>query len=302
MAHYRLPRHDYRRGFHFISISTFPRRNILSRIENGRVVLSEIGAIVKRSMDETLRKYPDLHLRAYQIMPNHLHYVFEHLISLPRHLGLIIAYFKSRVSMHLRRELNLDNPHIFEENYHDLVSLNARQLQEFIRYVNMNPIRWQWKADHPDYFQKYYNFKHKRLPAEISWTAIGDKSLLDWPILMPVIISRKPQNRIPYESSPEYFLKCGNEGAILVSGFVSPGEKAVLEALRFAPNIRVIVFLPYGMSDYYAHGKKVDRLMTGKTLVISGFSSAVSSQNITRQNCLQNNTWIRRVCAPPETE
>ncbi len=72
----RLQNWDYRwDGAYFITICTQNRKCYFGEIENGKMILSEIGKIVETEWLKTTDLRPDMNLQldAYVIMPNHFH-------------------------------------------------------------------------------------------------------------------------------------------------------------------------------------------------------------------------------------
>ena len=72
----RLQNWDYRwAGAYFITICTKNREHYFGEIENGEIILSEIGRIVEQEWLKTFDMRPDMNLQMgdYQVMPNHFH-------------------------------------------------------------------------------------------------------------------------------------------------------------------------------------------------------------------------------------
>ncbi len=77
---YRIPSaraywHDYDGGVYFVTICTYNQICWFGNIQNGKMILSEIGEIVKLQWDKTFLLRPDMNLFMgdYVIMPNHFH-------------------------------------------------------------------------------------------------------------------------------------------------------------------------------------------------------------------------------------
>ena len=250
--------HDYHRGFSFITINTAPRREFLSRVENARIVLSSYGQIVDNAFVQMAADSPEIDLRVTAIMPDHVHAVIAFRHESPHPLGWHIQRFKARVTRASRLLSHDPSFSVFEENYHDFISFAPENLDAFIRYVKENPQRWQWKHGHPEYFRKHYNLSHWRLPLDIDWTAIGDPSLLDFPWLVPVVVHRRDSDEKKKEAIVRY-LEQATDGAVLIGGFISPGEREVAKGVARLPKARIVCLLPYGLKDYKPKGEVVVR-------------------------------------------
>ncbi len=89
---YRLPDFDYSgEGEYFVTICTNQRKHHLGRIENEKMILSDIGKIIDRIWNEIPDKFGNVKLDVYQIMPDHFHAI------------LIIK--KSKSNMHLINQM-----------------------------------------------------------------------------------------------------------------------------------------------------------------------------------------------------
>ena len=106
----------------------------------------------------------------------------------------------------------------------------------------------------------------------LDWTAVGNPFLLDAPLLVSVRIS----TATPDDKLAELVAKLGakaERGAVLVSPWISPGEKAV-KAEAIARGGRVVQLLAEGMGRYYKPGgRDFDLCAEGRLLQLSPFSA-----------------------------
>ena len=77
---YRIPSaratwHDYDGGTYFITICTKYREHDFGEIENGKMVLSEIGTHTQKCIEQITQHNPYAEIPLYTIMPNHLHLI-----------------------------------------------------------------------------------------------------------------------------------------------------------------------------------------------------------------------------------
>ena len=118
--------------------------------------------------------------------------------------------------------------------------------------------------------QQAYNSKefHSR---PLAWTAMGNPFLLDAPLLISVRIS----TATPADKLEELLLKLASKaerGAVLVSPWISPGEKAV-KAEALARGGRIVHLLAEGMGRYYKPGgRDFDFCSEGRMLLLSPFA------------------------------
>ena len=296
MHYARMTGHDYREGYYFVTINTAPRRDCLSRIVGGKVELLPFGEIVLRAYLQMSIDSPEIDLRVCAIMPDHFHAIIAFRRRSEHPLGWHVRRFKARATKAARDLAGDRTLGLFEENFHDFISFSGDQLDRYTQYVKSNPIRWQWKRDHPDFFRKHFALQHPRLPHGISWTAIGDRSILDAPWLEPVIVHRRITED-ERKAEVARYLELAWSGAVLIGGFISPGEKEVAEGVLEIAEAKVICLLPYGLRGYKPHGTAVRRLAESRTLVLSGFPESVSATPISYDNCHRNNDWARLIAA-----
>lgn len=108
-------------------------------------------------------------------------------------------------------------------------------------------------------------------PRPLAWTAMGNPFLLDAPLLVSVRIS----TATPSDKLEELVSKLGakaERGVVLVSPWISPGEKAV-KAAALARGGRIVHLLAEGMGCYYKPGgRDSDFCSQGRMLLLSPFA------------------------------
>jgi len=78
----RLKEYDYSQaGLYFITICVNGRGNPLwlpfGNIENGEMILNDVGRIVKNEWLKLSQRFPNIELHEYVVMPNHFHAIIE---------------------------------------------------------------------------------------------------------------------------------------------------------------------------------------------------------------------------------
>ena len=105
----------------------------------------------------------------------------------------------------------------------------------------------------------------------LAWTAMGNPFLLDAPLLISVRIS----TATPADKLADIISKLAakaERGAVLVSPWISPGEKAV-KAEALARGGRIVHLLADGMGRYYKPGgRDFDFCSEGRMLLLSPFA------------------------------
>lgn len=104
-----------------------------------------------------------------------------------------------------------------------------------------------------------------------TWTALGNPFLLDAPLVVSVRISTKtpPEELSKLEAR---IVAKAERGAVVVSPWISPGEKRVKAAVATAGG-QIVQLLPEGMGRYYKPGGgDFDLCAEGRMLVLSPFA------------------------------
>lgn len=134
----RIKEYDYSLGgAYFITICTEQRKNVLCYIyDYGEVDLTEIGDIVKESLEYISNHYDVFDVDCYTIMPNHIHFILlkntdEDSIS----LNDIIRRFKSYTSKKYGGNL-------WQRSYYDHIIRNTKDYEEISSYIFNNPKKW----------------------------------------------------------------------------------------------------------------------------------------------------------------
>jgi len=158
----RLKGYDYtKEGLYFITICIHNRECLFGEIENGEMVLNEIGIIANKYWMEIPNHYTQVTLHEHIVMPNHLHGIIEivggysgvgkcHGISLRERqfakpiagsVSTIINQYKSAV----KRWCNTNNCQWFQwqSRFHDHIIRNEQSYQTISNYIINNPAKWQ---------------------------------------------------------------------------------------------------------------------------------------------------------------
>ena len=70
----RLQGYDYSQaGAYFVTVVTHQRECLFGKIENGEMVLNDLGKIVQWEWLDLPKRFRYVELGAYMVMPNHMH-------------------------------------------------------------------------------------------------------------------------------------------------------------------------------------------------------------------------------------
>ncbi len=160
----RLTGYDYlQNGTYFITICTKNREEFFGKIENRKMVLSDIGKIVQKELLKTPVIRSNVVLDEWIIMPNHLHLIIEICNALCRdalqcvstsdvieyknkfgpqknNLASIIRGFKGAA----KNKIYQINPNfVWQSRFYDHIIRNEISLNKIREYIQTNPEMWE---------------------------------------------------------------------------------------------------------------------------------------------------------------
>jgi len=297
MQNKRMFTHDYTSvGFYMITILTASRSPLFGTFQNKIVKLSPIGETVKRRWHEIPSHRPELEPSDLVIMPDHMHGILYVKEKLQKPVGDIVRGFKSGVTSEIRKTKGDSQLKIWEESYHDRIIMNSDTLREERRYISDNPRRYCMRKAHPELFTKPTTLDNLRLPKGIEWSGFGNLFLLNKPDLMTVQVSRsETQERIAILK--KIVADCVSRGTVMVSPFISQGEKEIASMVIEQDYGSLILLKPDGFPPLYKPSRAYfDLCANGRLLVLSPFTYTGRKQNLTRECCLQMNGWVKKIC------
>ena len=172
---FRLQSWDYNsKGFYFITICTQNREHYFGEIQNGKMILSEIGKFAEKYWLEIPNQFSFIRLHEFVVMPNHVHGILE--IKNDNNIGLIgcwdainrvpttnhteinggfagiknpmfhdnisrvIRWYKGRCSFEMRK-IHADFQ--WQKLFHDHIIRNQQSFENISRYIINNPKNWK---------------------------------------------------------------------------------------------------------------------------------------------------------------
>lgn len=322
----RCDEHDYtQRGIYMITMATEGRLPLFGTLKGNplatsgddkpQVILSELGERLKDCWKDIPAHYPEVSVIKLCVMPDHIHGVLFVKEKMPYHLGTIINGFKAGTRK-AARELGVitatmspstepapvryteappqsKSPQgvLWEPGYNDRILLQEGQLQRMLNYLDDNPRRLLLKHAHPQYFKPL----GKLTVAGLEMEAMGNPNLLNNPFKLQVQCSRHLYpNEI--EQRKQYFLKAAQQGAVIVSPCISPGEKEIATAILEA-QLPLIVLLLKGFPPFFKpQPHYLIACAEGRLLMISPYPWQNEKIDNMRQRCLQLNDIAAEIC------
>lgn len=290
--------HDYQgRCVYMITLVVKERRPLLCSItgdgetEPAVVNPTALGRAVIQSLLNIPRFYPDIEVWTYQLMPDHLHVIIFVKKRIPVHLGKVINGFKIGCRRAYKELVKNDLLGLWEDGYNDIILELEGQLRHMKDYILDNPRRLAIKRAHPDLFQVQRNVK----VGDQTFAALGNIFLLDAPCLMQVQCTR----RLTPEQIAEtccHFLAQAQNGAVLVSPSISPGEKAVMKA-AFEQGYPVIVLQENGFAPLAKpRGRRFNACAQGRLLMLAPWEHHNDRRTIRQAQCHDLNRMAKAIC------
>ena len=278
-AHRKVGR---RLRFFFVTMIARERFPLFGALREDGVALAPAGERIAKTWAGLRSRFPGVTASTFCVMPDHFHGLL--ILDLGQcgntWAGTVLRAFREAAGGD--ETWSEDRPYV-------ITPFESAALANVRRYIKNNPKRALWKRTHPDRFVRFVGVKRPNLPAEATWTAFGNVLLLASPFLRFMKISgmapREEQNR-----QVDAFVQAAREGWTLVSGFISPGERAVLHEIRagrLGPHVRL---LPYGIPARFDPSVDLSREIAEEdSVLLSPFPDSVPWGKVTRANCVEMN-------------
>ena len=269
----RYKGYDYTRGASlFATIVTEPRAARFGRVVEGAVSLSPLGAIVAESLRSQPTRVSGVALFGWVVMPDHIHcriYLKPDLAEPLKTLGLFFGGFKSYTTQ-CAWDFGFSGK-LWQQGYHDRICSTRPFIDAVERYIHYNPLKYELRHNHPECLRIHEPLDSPRLDAETFWRGIGNTSLLDHETkLLGVRVSRRVDTPVAIGRVVARCRDAARAGYAILSGFISPGEKAVRDALLEEPSAKLLHMLPSSMPhDYMPESLWLEALRQNRTLILA---------------------------------
>lgn len=243
--------------------------------------LSELGRIVLESLEAMPRYNPGIMLFGHVVMPDHVHFNVHLAAGLPeplKVLGEAIRRFKHHTSKAAYAIAHGVTPcastnastnastsasanasivevrgvaprtgtprTIWQRGYHDHLCLCRSFIDSTERYIAYNVPKWELMHGGDKRLYIHEPLFMPRLDAADYWKGVGNLALLDpREKLLSLRISREVKDAAMAKMLSR-IENAVSQGYIVISGFISPGEKAVRDMLCGRRDARFIRMLP----------------------------------------------------------
>lgn len=147
--HPRLKSYDYSStGVYYVTICTYKKKCLLSRVV-GRglapavIELTDYGKIAEEQLLFLEKRYLNLKIMEYIVMPNHIHaimYLKKDVATPSPTLMDIVCAYKSLTTRFCKQCKPINR--VFQVSFFEHVLRTRRDYDETVRYIYQNPQRW----------------------------------------------------------------------------------------------------------------------------------------------------------------
>jgi len=187
---------------------------------------------------------------------------------------------------------------VFTELPHIRPMAQYRQLPATIRYIDMNPQRMATKRLMPGFFRVQEDIEI----AGRRYSGVGNIALLQAERFAPVHVRRTMVDEAEHGDDRrlrDYMNGCviaARQGAVMVSPFISPKEKDVLDVLLKEQH-PFILLADNGFRDYYKPADALfDAVAAGRALILSPWDYDPDKRHISRADCVALNAMAEGIC------
>lgn len=251
---------DYAKGASlFVTIATAPRRTLFGKVGQGKVLLADLGRIVAESLEAMPRYNPGVSLFGHVVMPDHVHFNIHLAAGLDeplKVLGKAIGRFKVYTTKQAKlMGLAGQSPAIstngdgqagpgllWQQGYHDWLCLSRDFIDSTERYIAYNPLKWELMHGSDARLRIHEPLSSPRLDASDYWKGVGNLALLS--AASPIVSLRVSRRVCDVSAVVRRMESAVDKGYTILSGFISPGERAVLSMLAGRKDARFIRMRP----------------------------------------------------------
>lgn len=299
----------YGMGIYHMTLVVPSREPLLGKLiipednpEKAYVERTELGKGVIHALAQAPVLYPEVQLLQYCLMPDHLHailYIRKPMeISVRKVIRGIWQGAKKAGREYVSSIESELHSGIFTERPFIRPLSRRGQLQTMIRYVQMNPERLATKHLMPDLFCVQEGIEI----AGRMYRGVGDADLLQRSKYMPVHVRHTMIEEAEHGDNKrlrDYMNGCvmaARNGAVMVSPFISPKEKDVMDVL-LKEGLPFIYIADNGFRDYYKPQDSLfDAVAKKQVLILSPWEYDPHKKNVSRAECVEMNKMAEEIC------
>jgi REP element-mobilizing transposase RayT len=173
----RLPNYDYSQvGAYYVTIVTWHREYLFGEVLNGEMKLSKFGLVAKGQWEKLPKRFPNIELGAYVIMPTPMHGIIAIIHGrgtagnrndfdgessrraptperfqkpVKGSLPTIVRSYKSSVAYRINLMRGTQGVPVWQRNYYEHIIRDEQDLQNKTDYIEANPMLWDEDDENP---------------------------------------------------------------------------------------------------------------------------------------------------------
>lgn len=278
------------------------------------VTRTTLGEAVVEELYVMCKHYPVIRILQFCLMPDHLHAVIHVTQAMDTSIRNVVRGYWQGVKKHGRAytlsvspELNSGTKNegtggsypfpVFTKRPFIRPLSRRGQLQTMIRYVQMNPQRLATKRLKPGYFR----VQREIAAGGCSYDGVGNAALLMAERFETVHVRRamvqaaEQGDKAPLRDYMNGCVLAARKGAVMVSPFISPQEKRVMQVLldEWLP---FILLADNGFHDYYKPSDVLfDACAAGRVLILSPWPFDAGKRHTSREDCVALNIMAEEI-------
>ena len=147
----RLQGYDYTQaGLYFITICIWQRECLLGHVINSTVELNHYGQGVLYNWNILAKKFSNVELGEFVIMPNHIHGITKLIEPGSEPLSEVIRSFKTSSTRRINQIRELIGVPVWQRNYYEHIIRNEESFNRICEYIINNPLSWEQDQLHPN--------------------------------------------------------------------------------------------------------------------------------------------------------
>ena len=318
--HWQTGKAWYGIGIYHVTLTVPSREPLLGKLvipendpKQARIERTELGDRITEEALRINRYYPEIRVIQHCLMPDHLHVIYYVTEPMDKSIKSVIRglwqgvkkigreYAQNNKSPFIHSELNsekTDGERIFTEVPFIRPMSRKGQLQAMIHYVQLNPQRLATKRLKPEFF---YVQEGVEINGRI-YSAVGNSKILMNAQRTPVHVRHTMVDEAEHGDDKrlrdymEGCLKAAQNGAVMVSPFISQYEREVLDHLIQAKH-PVIYIADNGFRDYYKPSAHLfDAVDSGNMLILSPWEYNQHKKHVSRAECVEMNKMAEEIC------
>ncbi len=278
--------------------------------KQAQVERTELGNAVVDCIWKVPKLHPEVRVISFDLMPDHIHTIWH--VVRPMSVGIktvVRGFWQGAKKCGREYSMSISPNSIRDNEYRPENSIFTEmpfirplsgkgQLNAMIRYTWLNPQRLATKRLMPDYFRVQEGVQI----AGRTYAGVGNVELLQRGRYMPVHVRRTMVEEAEHGDNRrlcDYMNSCvlaARQGAVMVSPFISPKEKEVMEVL-LKEGLPFICIADNGFRDYYKPQDSLfDTVARKQVLILSPWDYDSHKQHVSRAECVEMNQMAEQIC------